>query len=112
MNNNLPKTNEESLFTKVKNWFKKLFNINEPIQEKLKTEEVQVKIDTSEMKKNKFAEELKVDTNDKILLLQHKLEMNDIEISDLSDEELDKMIELYKEQIQQKKEKLKKYKKN
>ena len=48
-----------------------------------------------------FVKELKNSTKEK-----------QIEISDLTDEELDEMIELYKKQIQYKKDKLKKYKNN
>lgn len=46
-----------------------------------------------------------------ILFIQNKLKLGEIAISDLSDIELDEMINLYKEQIKQKEDKLKNYRK-
>ncbi len=111
MNDNLPEIKREGFFQKFKKWFKRLFNkeeivIEEPINEAIN--ELNKSMD--EMKKNKFIEEIKVESKDKILALQRKLKEKQIEIADLTDEELDEMIELYKEQIQYKKDKLKKYK--
>ena len=59
--------------------------------------------------KDTFRESLQVDSKDKILALQRKLKEKQIEISELTDEELDEMIELYKNQIKEKENKLKQY---
>lgn len=109
MNNNLPEIIKEGIFTKIKNWFKSLFVIGEieiePVQEAIK----EIQKDVEEIKKNEFMESLKVESKTKILLLQRKLKEKRIEISDLTDEELDEMIELYKGQIEEKKNKLRSY---
>ena len=105
MNNNLPEIKKESFFQKIKKWVKRIFNIEEPIQEAIN----EINSDMEEIKNNKFIDEIKVENKDKILLLQKKLKEKQIEIADLTDEELDEMIELYKTQIEEKKTKLKKY---
>lgn len=111
MNNNLPEIKKESFFQKFKNWFKRLFIkeeiiIEDPIKDAIN--EISESID--DIKRNKFIDEIKVESKDEILSLQRKLKEKQIEIADLTDEQLDEMIELYKEQIQYKKDKLKKYK--
>lgn len=111
MNNNLPEIKKESIFQKFKKWFKRFFSKDEIIMEdpiKDAINEISESID--DIKRNKFIDDIKVDSKDEILLLQRKLKEKQIEIVDLTDEQLDEMIELYREQIQYKKEKLKKYK--
>lgn len=55
-----------------------------------------------------FKSEIQIENNS-ILLLQNKLENSKIEMSDLTDQELDEMIKLYKQQIEEKKNIIKQY---
>lgn len=55
------------------------------------------------MEKDIFLKNIKVETNQSILAKKIKLKTKQIKISDLSDYELQEMIELYKVEIQQKK---------
>lgn len=106
MNRNLPQVMQEGFFTKIKNWLKKIFgkhgSIEYPIPETMYNE-------IDEIKKENFVRNIKIESMDKILMLQKKLKEKQIEISDLTDQELDEMIELYKSQITDKKIKLKQY---
>lgn len=112
MNRNLPQIKKESIFLKLKNWFRKLFSIGEIIEEPVQEAIREIDSNVEKIKKSNFKEVLQVESKDKILALQRKLKAKQIEIADLTDEELDEMIELYKNQIKLKKEKLKKYKNN
>ena len=109
MNENLPQVIQEGFFTKIKNWFNKFFRkqkiIKYPIQENFS--ELHNEID--EINKAEFVQNIKVENKDEILMLQRKIKEKQIEISDLTNQELDKMIELYKGQIEEKKQKLKQY---
>lgn len=107
MNSNLPDIRRESIFTKIKNWFKKIFSKEEVIIEEV-IEEINQTVD--EIKNISFKDSIKVKSKDRILFLQRKIKEKQIEISDLTDEELDEMIELYKKQIEEKKNALKNYK--
>ena len=106
MNNNMPMIKKEGLFTKIKSWFKRLFAKEEVVIESFQEP---VKNEIEEIKKASFKEGLKVKTKDIILLLQRQLEEKQIQISDLTDEQLEEMIELYENQIQDKKKILKQY---
>jgi len=102
---NLPVVQKETIFTKIKNWFKNIFGINKEqniVPEAINTINENIK----EMEKTSFIESIKVESKDKILSLQRKLKEKQIEISSLTDEELDEMIELYKNTIQEKRLKL------
>lgn len=109
MNRNLPQVIHEGFFTKIKNWFNNFFrkqkSIEYPIQESLN--ELHNKMD--ENSKENFVQDIKVENKDNILKLQRKIKENEIGISDLTDQELDEIIELYKGQIEEKKQKLKQY---
>ena len=109
MNENLPLVVKETFFVKIKNWFKRLFNIEkntiQPISEAIN----EIDLEVEKIKKETFKESLQVETKDRILALQRNLKEKQIEISDLTDKELDEMIELYKGQIEEKKNKLKNY---
>lgn len=110
MNSNLPQIRRDGIFTKIKNWFKNLFRkekviIEEPIHTTIQEIDKQVE----EIKKNSFKENLQIESKDKILMLQRKLKEKQIEIADLTDEELDEMIELYRKQILEKKKQLEQY---
>lgn len=109
MNNNLPEIKKDGILVKFKNWFKRLFYkediIEEPIQETIKG----INNNIEEIKKNDFKDSIQAESKDRILVLQRKLKEKQIEIADLTDEELDEMIVLYKSQIEEKKDKLKQY---
>lgn len=110
MENNLPTVKKENIFIKIKKWFMNIFRkaqIMETDYNDTIIEDINQNIE--EMKKATFKDELKVESKDKILSLQRKLKEKQIEISELTDEELDEMIELYKVQIEEKKQKLKQY---
>lgn len=62
---------------------------------------------TLEISKNNFSENIKAKNNDRIISLQLKLKENQIKIEDLTDEELNQMIELYEKNISDKKKRLK-----
>lgn len=95
----LPKIKKESLFEKIRNWFKSIFNRNINI-----INEPQINDNTKEKQVNTF-----IENNNKIFVLQKRLKEGMIEVSDLTDEELDELIELYEKQIAEKKEKVKYY---
>jgi len=110
MENNLPEVRKEGIFTKIKNWFKGLFSrekvIERPVQEDIK----EINDSVEEIKNDSFKESIKAESKDRILFLQRQLKEKQIEISDLTDEELDEMIELYETQIEEKEKILKQYK--
>lgn len=106
MNKNLPQLRKEGLLQKIKYWFLNIFGKKEKLENQIQDmiEEVE-----KEITEKNFIENIKVENKDKILMLQRKIKEKQIEISDLTDEELDEMLELYKSQIEEKKVKLKKY---
>ena len=103
MNTNLPEIKKESVFGKIKNWFKKLFGAKEIIEEPVQEATKDINNSVEEIKKSNFKQSLQVESKDKILAFQRKLKEKQIEISELTDEELDEMIDLYKGQIKIKK---------
>lgn len=105
-NENLPQVIKENIFVRIKNWFKSFFSKKEEPIVKVIEEDNKLKQDQSN-----FIEELKVEDNTEILEIQNKLKLNIIKISDLTDAQLKKMIELYKLQIEKKEIKLKQYRK-
>jgi len=102
---NLPEKRRTDIFYKIKMWFFNLRKKNDNCVEC--TEEKKTTIDP---RKNKFIEEIKCKTNDRLLYLQKELKSNKIKISELTDKELDDLIELYELQIKEKREILKGYK--
>lgn len=107
MKENLPEIKKEGIFAKIKKHIKSLFGIGKieeyTIQEPVKNTE-------KEDKRSDFKKSIQVESNDRILALKRKLEEQQIKTEDLTEEELDKMIEIYKEQVKQKENKIKKYK--
>lgn len=67
------------------------------------------KLSLKEVKENTFKSNLRIERDYTIEKLDYKLKTNKIQISDLSDTELDEMIELYKNKIKAKKSILKQY---
>ena len=96
MSKDLPMIKKEGIFTKIKKWVKRLVGkeeiIIEPVQEITKD-------DIEKIKEDSFREGLKVKSKDVILFLQKQLESKQIQISDLTEEQMDEMIELYETQI-------------
>lgn len=115
MNKNLPMIKKEGIFSKIRNLIKRLLGkenvIIQPIQEFLEE-------DIQKIKENSFKEGLKVKSKEIILFLQRQLEEKKIQLTDLTNEQLEELIELYdnqiketKEKIDQNKRKIEKYKK-
>ena len=70
------------------------------------TGEESFKITGSEIviiKRENFRERLKATSKDRLLCVQRKLQTKDMQVSSLTDEELDEMIALYRAQINEKK---------
>lgn len=114
MNKDLPMIKKEGIFTKIKKWFERLFGKEEVIVE---TVQDITKEDIQRIKEDSFREGLKVKSKDVILFLQKQLESKQIRISDLTEEQMDEMIELYETQIteidiiiEQKKNRINKFK--
>lgn len=105
MNNNLPEIRKEGIFLKIKKWFKSLFNKEDIVEETINVIDKEIE----GIKDTNFKENLQVESKNKILAIQRKLKEKQIEIADLTDKELDEMIELYKSQIEEKKSRLIQY---
>lgn len=96
-------TKEEGVFTKIKKIFQKLFKK----EQELKVEEVNYKEEKSITElKNKFKQEMRIDTKEELKRLQYKLKTKQMQIADLTEKQKDDLIELYNEQIKIKKERL------
>lgn len=105
---NMQVINENSFFYKIKCFFRKMFFKEETIEEP--KEQVQDIVEEDNNKKKEFIKNIKVETNDKLISIQKKLESGKMKISELDDEQKDKLIELYNKQIDMKKQKLSKIK--
>lgn len=109
MNENLPQVIQEGFFTKIKNWFLKIFRKQKKAEYLIEDTVEKVYSEVDKSNKEKFIQNIKVEDKEKIIMLQRKIKEKQIEISDLTNEELDEMIELYKSQIEEKKVKLQQY---
>jgi len=105
-NENLPQVIKENIFTKIKNWIIKLFKKDEIIQEEF----VNITENEKISEKDRFKENIKVENKERIINLQKKLDNEEIKISDLSDNDIVELIELYKNQIQERRILLQQYK--
>lgn len=97
--------NEKSFIYRIKSFFRKLFFKEKAIEQPIE----QIKSIVEEYNtntKSEFIKDIKVETNDKLISIQKKLENGEMEISELDDDQKDKLIELYNKQIAMKKEKL------
>lgn len=101
----IQKINGSSLMYQIKSFFKKLFFKDKAIEQPVEQIQNIVKEDNTNIK-SEFIKDIKVETNDKLIAIQKKLESGEMEISELEDEQKDKLIELYDKQIAMKKEKL------
>lgn len=110
MKSNLPALKEENIIVKIKNFFMKMFKKNKDIGSKeiINKNETANSIFSNQI--GDFRNRIKVNVS-KINVLRNRLKNNEITVSDLSDIELDEMIEMYKKVIEEKKQKLIRYKK-
>ena len=106
MNNNLPMIIKEGIFYKIKAWFRKLVKNKSIIENNVEEIEQTIKI----KEKSTFIDSIKIESKDVILALQRKLENKEIEISSLTDSEIEEMIKLYEKQIEEKNNILNQYK--
>lgn len=107
----LPTERKENFLDKIINFFKNIFGSKNKAptnQEELHTEN-KIEIDaenyvpqykTIDNVEDSFTEGLKVEDKSYIIFLQQKLKNNEIRVEELSDQELDDMIALYKMQLQ------------
>lgn len=100
MNNNLPQTVKDNIFTKIRKWFFK-FIPNNKQKNVVESESI-----TKENNENTFKEKIQISD---AMALQRKLTERQMEIQELTDEELDEVIKLYEEQIEEQKATLKRY---
>lgn len=100
MNNNLPQIAKDNIFTKIRKWFFKFMPNKKQENEPEETLENVVKLD------NTFKEKIQISN---AMELQRKLTERQMEIQELTDEELDEVIKLYEEQIEEQKATLKRY---
>lgn len=95
---NLIEKNKKSIFSKIKNFFRKIFSKKE------KTFQNELIQNESEKEKNEdFKEYIKIteDEETKLLELQRKYHNKEIGESDLTDEQIDALCELYDKQIEE-----------
>lgn len=91
---------EDSIFYKIKNFFKKLFFRNEEVMEENKVEET--RLSHNSLKKSSFLEDIKIQENKEfkeLLYLQKLFKMGRIKEKDLSKKERIGLEKLYKQQI-------------
>lgn len=121
MNSNLPVKQDNSLFGRIKSFFRKIFfkdkienNYEEKYEEKI---EVQPKIEQEDNRKRQFEESIRVETNNDYINemkreeFLDKLESDPKLLYDLPIEKLEKLERYYAESIKKQEEKLAKIKK-
>lgn len=111
MNNNLPVIKEkDTIFTKIKIFFKNLFNANNNVQNySFAGEKGEIMNNTN----RSFADGLKIKENkeeQELLELQKKFENGLITEEELTEEQINKLEQLYNEQIKKLNEKFLNYK--
>lgn len=102
-NKNLPVVKRKSIFSKIKNWLNSLFGKNESIIDENLVQKQQIQ-------QNNFQAIIKFETPEAYILRQ-KIKSKEIKISELTDKQLDEVIELYEKIIEEKKQKLLNYRK-
>lgn len=121
MNSNLPVKQDNSLFGRIKNFFRKIFlkdkienNYKEKYEEQI---EVQPKIEQEDNRKKQFEESIRGETNNDYINemkreeFLDKLESNPKLLYDLPIEKLEKLENYYGESIKKQEEKLARIKK-
>ena len=107
MNTKLPVIKKENIFTKIKNFIIRIFN-----KRKQKESEEIENLNNDVKKYNReFINNIKVKDMSNIYELSRKLKSKKIKIADLSDKELDEMISFYENIVDQKRNKLIRYRK-
>ncbi len=116
----LVKVNENSIFYKIKQFFKNLFHKNETANS-FSIEEASNSVIQNENKKDKFIEEIrKIEDEETVLLkLQNKYRKGEIKEEDMTEEQINSLYNLYDKQIAKlkksnelRKQKLLEYRKN
>ena len=92
----LTNVRKQSIFNKIKKFFQKIFTKRE------QTENTDIEIKTAEEEKNAFKESIKntEDTKTELLKLQERFKNGEIKEGELSQEQIDKLCELYDMQIE------------
>lgn len=95
----LVRVNENSIFYKIKNFFRNLFNKNNSADNYIVEETAVIKQD--EEKRNQFMEQIrKIEDEETILLtLQKKYRNGEIKEEELTDEQVNSLCKLYDKQI-------------
>lgn len=96
----LVKVNENSVFYKIKIFFKNLFHKNEITDTSIETD-VNSSITTDEDKRNTFIEDIRKieDEETKLLKLQKQYRNKEIKEEDLTEEQVNSLCKLYDRQI-------------
>lgn len=96
---NLIEKNEKSIFGRIKNFFKKLFNKKENSVENETVEESSASVKEN----NEFKEYIKMteDEETKLLELQARYRRGEIGQNDLTEEQIDALCDLYDKQIEE-----------
>lgn len=106
MNANLPQTIEKGFLNKIKAWFaKRRKSKNVEI-----SEETKIISDANIQVKEDFLSTIQNQTNIFAQSIQEKLRNGDVRAADLSDDEYEKIIELYDTQIREMSNKIDEYK--
>ena len=96
----LVKINENSIFYKVKLFFKRLFH-KDTFSENIDVVEQNIVVNSVEDKKSKFMENIRIveDESTILLKLQNRYRNGELKEEELTDEQLDSLCELYDKQI-------------
>lgn len=100
----LMKKNENSIVYKIKRFFMKLFNKKDIV-----VDDVEEQQESTDENKSVFKESMKVEELNKarVLEIQQKYRNGDISLEELTNEEIDKLCDLYDEQIEELKREIK-----
>lgn len=94
----LTNKNDVGIFKKVKNFFWNLFHTEKTNGENSMKLSIETSVNTKQTEKTSFIDEFK--SKQEIMNLQQKYESGQIAEEDINEEDKQKLIELYKEQIE------------
>ena len=95
---------KENFFTKILNKIKKIFVKKKKIEKDIESIIISDKYeDENKKQKIDFLNKIKVEETTEIIYLKHKLEKHEIRAIDLTDEQIDKLQEIYDKEILEKK---------
>lgn len=100
----LMKRNENSIFYKIKKFFMKLFNKKDVVAKDIEEQQESTRKNNSAFKDNMKVEKL---NDEKVLELQQKYRNGIVSVKELTNEEIDKLCDLYDEQIEELKKEIK-----